>query len=218
MGGGLGAVPAGAAEYLPGKVIVGYRTGTTASAGAVSARISRRMGVRAGTATAASGGDQLLRLPRGLSVPAAVSELRAQPGVAYAVPDYIAHAAGSFIPNDPGRSQHARGWEAMQWNFLPGVGVNAPEAWANLRADHRAGGSGVTVAILDTGVAYRDWRNFTRSPDFNHTRFVKPYDFVARNAFPLDRDGHGTFVAGLVAESTNNGVGRSTYGREGRLP
>ena len=30
---------------------------------------------------------------------------------------------------------------------------------------------------------------------------------MARNAFPLDREGHGTFVAGLVAESTNNGFG-----------
>jgi serine protease len=36
---------------------------------------------------------------------------------------------------------------------------------------------------------------------------VHPYDLVAKNAFPLDRNGHGTFVAGLVAEATNNGIG-----------
>ncbi len=65
----------------------------------------------------------------------------------------------------------------------------------------------MTVAILDTGIAYRNWRQFHRSPDFNRTRFVDPYDFVARNGFPLDREGHGTFVAGIVAESTNNGIG-----------
>jgi serine protease len=65
----------------------------------------------------------------------------------------------------------------------------------------------VTVAILDTGVAYRDWHQFKKSPDFTRTRFVRPYDFVAKNRFPLDREGHGTFVAGLVAESTNNGFG-----------
>ena len=95
----------------------------------------------------------------------------------------------------------------MQWNFLRASGVNAPEAWANLRADHRPGGRGVVVAILDTGVAYRNWQEFRKSPDFANTKFVDPYDFVANNAFPLDREGHGTFVAGIVAESTNNRLG-----------
>jgi serine protease len=95
----------------------------------------------------------------------------------------------------------------MQWNFLPTIGVNAPEAWAHLIADGRPGGRGVVVAILDTGVAYRNWHQFRESPDFNGTRFVAPYDFVANNRFPLDREGHGTFVAGTVAEATNNGFG-----------
>jgi serine protease len=63
------------------------------------------------------------------------------------------------------------------------------------------------VAILDTGIAYRNWHEFRKSPDFTGTRFVAPYDFVAHNAYPLDREGHGTFVAGTVAESTNNRVG-----------
>ena len=44
-------------------------------------------------------------------------------------------------------------------------------------------------------------------PDFADTRFVHPYDFIARNPYPLDREGHGTFVAGMIAESTNNGIG-----------
>jgi serine protease len=65
----------------------------------------------------------------------------------------------------------------------------------------------VTVAILDTGVAYRNWRQFRESPDFSGTRFAAPYDFISHNRFPLDREGHGTFVAGTVAETTNNGLG-----------
>jgi serine protease len=65
----------------------------------------------------------------------------------------------------------------------------------------------VTVAVLDTGVAYRDWQRFRASPDFAQTKFVDPYDFIAGNPFPLDREGHGTFVAGMIAESTNNGIG-----------
>jgi serine protease len=74
-------------------------------------------------------------------------------------------------------------------------------------AANRPGGRGVTVAVLDTGVAYRDWGSFRESPDFRSTRFVDPYDFVAGDPYPLDREGHGTFVAAMIAESTNNGVG-----------
>jgi len=39
----------------------------------------------------------------------------------------------------------------MQWNVLAATGVNAPQAWANLIADYRPSGRGVTVAILDAG-------------------------------------------------------------------
>ena len=123
------------------------------------------------------------------------------------MPNFIAHASGSWTPNDPGRTKARAGWQRLQWNFLPSIGVNAPEAWANLIADHRPGGKGVTIAILDTGVAFRNWKQFRKSPDFGRTRFVSPYDFVSHNRNPLDREGHGTFVAGTVAESTNNGYG-----------
>jgi serine protease len=204
LSGGWLAATARAADYVPGQVIVGYRT---ASAPAEVADLSRRMGIRLASPGAPTSSEKILRLPKGLGVAAAIARLRLLPGVAYAVPDYIAHAAGSWVPDDPGRAHVARGWERLQWNFLPKAGVDAPGAWANLIADQRPGGAGTVVAVLDTGVAYRNWHQFRRSPDFGRTRFVDPYDFVAKNAYPLDREGHGTFVAGTVAESTNNGIG-----------
>lgn len=198
------ARPAAAADYVPGQVVVGYTAGAAAK---VSRNLATRMGVRQ-AAPAPSSGEQVVTVPHGVTVEQEASRLRAQPGVAYAVPNYIAHAAGSWIPNDPGPTgRSAGGWQKVQWNFLGTAGVNAPEAWANLRARNRAGGKGVTVAILDTGVAYRNWTTFRKAPDFTNTKFVHPYDFVANNRFPLDREGHGTFVAGVVAESTNNHVG-----------
>lgn len=206
LGSGLaGARTARAADYVPGEVVVGYRPGpaTAATADAV-----RRMGVREVAGGAPAADTTLLKLPRGETVAQAVAKLRRQRGIAYAVPNYVAHVADAgWFPNDPGQSHVRRGWEKLQWNFLAGAGVDAPQAWSNLIADHRPGGKGVVVAVLDTGVAYRKWHRFRPSPDFDRTRFVSPHDFISHNRFPLDREGHGTFVAGTVAESTNNGRG-----------
>lgn len=202
------ASSADAPDYVPGVVVVGYRSG---AAEALGAHVADQMGLRREAGASTPPGMRVLRLPRGSSVLAAVARLRRERGIAYAVPDYIAHVAASapsgWIPDDPGKTGHAQGWELMQWNFLSAAGVDAPDAWANLLADHRPGGQGVVVAILDTGIAYRNWRQFKESPDFVGTHFVDPYDLVAKNRYPLDREGHGTFVAGEVAEATNNGIG-----------
>jgi serine protease len=150
---------------------------------------------------------RLLRLARGVSVPVALRRLRARRDVLWAVPDYRAHTAGQFIPNDPGLGGAPTDWEQLQWNFVGEFGVNAPEAWANVAADGAPGGSGVIVAVLDTGVAYANRGRFRRSPDFGRYEFVKGYDFVAHNPYPNDHNGHGTFVASTIAEATNNHYG-----------
>jgi serine protease len=196
-----GAAGARAADYVPGEVVVGYSAVPTAQ---MTRAINARVGARS-LPVAPAPGEHVLKLPPGMGVARAIARLRSQPGVTYAVPDFIAHADGIYVPDDRGTSHVRGGWESLQWNFLPGAGVDAPLAWANLIADRRPGGRGVTVAVLDTGVAYRNWRQYRESPDFNGTRFVAPYDFVSHNAFPLDREGHGTFVAGTIAETTNNG-------------
>ena len=204
LGAGVSAATASVGPaYVKHEVLVGYRPGPIA---AVTADAEIQMGARRSGA-ALGPREVILRLGRRGSVAAAIARLRRQPGVAYAEPNYIAHAAGDWYPNDPGRSHNPQGWQQMQWNLLPYIGVNAPEAWGNLFAVHHPGGRGVVVAILDTGVAYRNWGRFRRSPDFTGTRFVHPYDFIDHNAYPLDRNGHGTFVAGIVAEATNNRIG-----------
>ena len=205
-GGILWTGVASAADYAPGQVVVGYEQPGVAAASdpAVAAAVN-------GGAPPPSVATKVVRVPRGMTVVTELRRLRRQPGVAFAVPDYLARVAATsppqWLPNDPGTAGGPGGWEKTQWNFLPGVGVNAPEAWANLSADHRPGARGVVIAVLDTGVAYRNWHQFRKSPDFTYTRFVDPWDFVANNRYPLDREGHGTFVAGTIAESTNNGVG-----------
>jgi serine protease len=200
-------------DYIPGEIVVGY---SATPAAHVARMAATRLGLSQPEAVAPT--EQVLHLSHAQNMGAVLDRLRRTPGVAYAVPDYLAHTAGAseqdWIPNDPGRTGQADGWKKLQWNFLSGAGIDAPPAWSHLIADGHPGGRGVVVAIIDTGVAYRRWRSFRRSPDFNDTKFVAPYDFVAHNRYPLDREGHGTFVAGTVAESTNNrrGVTGLAYG------
>jgi serine protease len=196
---------AGAPAYSPSEIVVRYAP-TSSVVTSVRRADGRRYTARIAAARPAR--TSVLHLRPGVSVAAALSRMRREQGIEWAVPDYIARAAGTFTPDDPGRpGGPPGGWQTLQWNFVGPFSVDAPEAWANLIADGHPGGTGVTVAVLDTGVAYANRGRFRRSPDFGRYQFVKGYDFVARNPFPNDRNGHGTFVASTIAENTNNGYG-----------
>jgi serine protease len=204
------AAPAGA---TPQRIVVGY--GTSAAVAAHAADVA------SGSSEAEAEHTRVIDLPAGASMSAALQRERTRPGVAWAVPDYVAHASGArattaadgtatgteFIPDDPGAGKEAGDWRELQWNFWGPFGVGAPMAWENLVKDGRPGGKGVVVAVLDTGVAYTNWGRFRRSPDFGRFQFVKGYDFVNRGGPPVDRNGHGTFVASTIAENTDNGYG-----------
>jgi serine protease len=179
------APSASAAEYVPGEILVAQEA-TASAAGATQAKVVKT-------------------LP-GETVRAAVRRLREQRGVRYAVPNYIAHAS-AFIPNDPGVGAAPTEWRNLQWNFTGEFGVNAPDAWQQSIAAGAPGGRGAVVAVLDTGVAYENYRRFRRDPDLYSGRFVKPYDFVDRDRHANDENGHGTHVTGTIAQKTNNNLG-----------
>ncbi|MFQ6084398.1 MAG: S8 family serine peptidase, partial [Candidatus Aminicenantia bacterium] len=104
-----------------------------------------------------------------------------------------------MVPNDP--------YYGYQWHLDNPVygGVQAEAAW------DISTGLGVTVAVIDTGVAYENyregWKRYYRAPDFNETCFVDGYDFVNNDTHPNDDNSHGTHVAGTIAQSTNNNRG-----------
>jgi serine protease len=179
--------------YRPGEVIVRYAAGT---APAHQARVESATGTH--TLAALPGGSKRLGVQDGRSVRETVSELRRDPSVTYAVPNYTARVS-AFYPNDPGF--------AKQWNFVGPFGINMPEAWSLASQRDAPGGRGAVVAVLDTGVAYRDVGSLRRAPDLRS--FVRGYDFVDDDPYPVDPNGHGTHVAGTIAEATNNRVGAS---------
>jgi serine protease len=187
--------------YLPGEVIVRYHAGTTPAA---QARLEATTATH--TLAALPGGSKRLQVEDGQSVDETVSELRHDPNVAYAVPNYTARAS-AFYPNDPSL--------AMQWNFTGPFGINMPEAWSLASQRNAPGGRGAIVAVLDTGVAYRDLGPRRRAPDLHS--FVRGYDFVDDDPYPLDVNGHGTHVAGTIGESTNNRVGAAGIAYAARI-
>ena len=149
---------------------------------------------------------RLIGLPDGVDVDAAVQRLDAREEVASAVPNHVARAA-AYMPRDPGRSGVAGGWARDQWNFLAQFGVDAPEAWQNLIDVGRDGGRGSVVAVIDSGVAYRNSGRYRLSPDFSRSQFVRGYDFLRDDPYPMDASGHGTHIAGTIAERTGNATG-----------
>ncbi|MFZ3468068.1 S8 family peptidase [Streptomyces sp. 4.24] len=143
---------------------------------------------------------------------AVMAQFRADPDVAYVEPDSRAYAL-AVAPND---TEYAKQWDL----FESTAGMNVQTAW------DKATGSGVTVAVIDTGyVAHTDV-----APNI-----VSGYDFISsssaardgggRDANPADEGDwsaagecgtgslasgsswHGTHVAGTIAAATNNSKG-----------
>ncbi|HEX3614979.1 MAG TPA: S8 family serine peptidase [Solirubrobacteraceae bacterium] len=199
--------------YEPHELIVGYHGTATNLVNEVNTQTTLHVTLSPRPETTPN--ERLLQLPPGTTPIEAAKTIGKLKGVISALPDYIAHIAGQFFPDDPGRAHKIHGWESLQWNFMPAAGVNAPQAWANLQRDHRPGARGVTIAVVDTGIAFRNWKTFKRSPDFRGTKFADPCDLVVgsikkgacTDPYALDREGHGTFVAGTIAEATNNNYG-----------
>ena len=108
----------------------------------------------------------------------------------YIEPNYLYEALDA--PNDPDYNK--------QWNFRS---INVESAWKETK------GKGITVAVIDTGVS--------KVPDLKLTKFVKGYDFVNDKVNADDDNGHGTHVAGTVAQSTNNGYGVAGIAYEAQI-
>lgn len=89
-----------------------------------------------------------------------------------------------FVPNDP--------YYGNQW-ALPKI--QADWAW-----NKTAGNSSIIVAVIDTGIDYNH-------PDLKNNYVALGYNWVNNNGDPLDDNGHGTHVSGIIAAELNNAIG-----------
>jgi subtilisin family serine protease len=166
------AAPAG-----PARLVVGYRSGTSATAMTQHLRAAGLSG-RANAALA-NLGAQAVTVQR-TDVAGVTAALRADPLVSYVEEDAVVQAT-AVTPNDPLYAQQTE---------LPQITV--PDAWSTTT------GSAVTVAVIDSGVSpVGDLAGAV----------VPGYDFVNNDADPTDDEGHGTAVASLIAGRGNDGAG-----------
>ncbi len=113
-----------------------------------------------------------------------VAEVQQQPdlvAVEVDVPRQLTSLPSARLAADPGRSQ--------QWAL---DALQAESAWTS------STGAGVTVAVIDSGVA--------KHPDLAGS-FVKGTDFVDGSDGRVDLNGHGTHVAGIIAMTADNNIG-----------
>ena len=145
-------------------------------------------------------------LRRGVAVATAAVVLL--PGAA-AAHEHGLWAQAAYHPNDSGLATAAAdgGWAATQWELNGPFGINAPQAWTQASRLGGSGGRGVTIAVLDSGIAYADRGPYRRAPDLADGRFVRGYDFVDDDPYPNDEYGHGTFIASTIAATANNAYG-----------
>ena len=127
----------------------------------------------------------------------AVAALARDPEVEYAEPNGEVRAAST--PNDPFFTQQwalsNTGQSVSGTSGTAGDDIGATYAWPH------STGSGVTVAVVDTGVD-------SGAVDLQG-HLVAGYDFIGGDTNTQDQNGHGTHVSGIIAASQNNFVGVS---------
>jgi len=173
------------AEVVPGSIVVDFKDGTTKEQ---FDAWEKEWGVDL-EFNSIEGQDDGLTVAVGVDdVESALERIRQNPAVESAEPMLEYHS--SFTPNDPDYGK--------QWNLQM---IDMPKAWDTSK------GKGVVVAVLDTGIAYEDYDDFKQVPDLKGAKFKKGYDFVNDDEHADDDQGHGTHVAGTIAQATNNGEG-----------
>ena len=187
-------------KYVPGEFIAKFKANVTEQ---TIAALNSTHGVST-IYTSPSAGFRRLRIPNGKTVAEMVEIYQANNNVEYAEANYIAYALKA--PND---ELYPHQWHLYNTSY---GGIQAESAW------DISTGSGAVVAILDTGIAYEDYceknptgpeRCYQQAPDLADTYFLDGYDFVNSDEHPNDDSisGHGTHIAGTIAQNTRNDIG-----------
>ncbi len=175
-----------------------------------------------------------VELQAGQSLDDVLALLREDPEVEYAERNAIVTA--DLVPNDPYYpaqwSLHNTGQPFPRKAGDEGAGTAGADIEVEPAWDLLVGDPEVVVAIVDTGVDYlhrdlesRLWvntaeRNGDPNTDDDQNGYVDDaygYDFRHDRSDPMDRNGHGTHCAGIIAAAMNNGLDTAGICPSGRI-
>jgi thermitase len=183
--------------HVPNEVLVKFRS----AAAPQSAIAARGHSVLGGLREP---GWVRVRVPRSQSVAQALAAYASDPAVEHVQPNYIYRARR--VPNDPrygelwGYRNVGQTVNGVSGTF--GADMNMQRAW-DFVIDCRS----VVVAVVDSGVNYQHedlapnmWNGGPQIPRHG-------WDFIDDDNDPMDLEGHGTHVAGILGAAGNNSLG-----------
>src|SRR5205085_4439425 len=91
-----------------------------------------------------------------------------------------------------------------------------PTTGANIALQYGYDGTGVGVAIIDSGIASS--ADLNQSPQAGRSRIIYTRSFVPGDGSTNDKYGHGTHVAGIVGGNGANSTANAIYTFRGIAP
>ncbi len=199
------------AEYVPGEILIKLKgaaeiaeiNGPHNKFDSVSKKQSRKSRLHH------------LKLDEDVSVEEAIEFYKQDPNVEYAEPNYIIRL--NAIPNDIDFNLIWRLHNTGQTGGSDDADIDAPEAW-----DLTTGSDNIIIAVIDSGIALHHpdlqgniWTNpgetdCSDNIDNDNNGYVDDcngWDFLGKDNEPIDFNGHGSHVSGIIAAVGNNNEG-----------
>lgn len=203
-------------NYVPGEVLLKFKKGT--SHGAANSANSKVQAVLMEN----PGRSEIhhVKLPGNTSVEQAIEEYMKDPNIEFAEPNYIRRIQASS-------SEYAYLWAIQNTGQLVNSFAGTTDAdmdvltfWNNTN-NATTSASSIIIAVVDTGVMWShvdlvnniyantvDTAEDSIDQDANgYTDDIRGWDFVNSDNDPVDDNGHGTHVAGIIGADGGNAKG-----------
>ncbi|MBI5848984.1 MAG: S8 family serine peptidase [Nitrospirae bacterium] len=201
-------------RFKEGELLVKFKSGIV---GASSVRAHQSIGASVLKTYGLVPNLEHVKLPKGLSVRDAIINYMSRPDVEYAEPNYIRRSATTIASDLYFGQQWALRNTGSFASGTSGADMRVADAWDISRT------TGSVIAVVDTGIDYNHVDlvgNIYTNPSENSNNSIdddgngkiddwRGWNFVSNTNDPMDDNGHGTHVSGIIGAAGDNGIGVS---------